>query len=100
MGAFRFERVPEVRGGRNVLEFDSSYDLAISRTFGYKEGTVEIRETERDGDARVFYDVLARDYNAEGEEEKPLVKRGRLITLTPEECRRRQDQYLDFSPVR
>jgi hypothetical protein len=94
VGVFRFERVPEQKGGKNVLEFDSSHDRAIARAFGYAEGSVEIRETERDGDRRIIYDVFARDYG----EGKPLTKRGRLLTLTPLEIRRRQDANLSMSP--
>lgn len=101
MGAFRFERLPEIKGGKNVLEFDSSYDRAISRAFGWEEGSVEIREIENLQDRRIIYEVSARDHrNREDDPPKPLVKRGRLLTLTRLEVRRRMDANIPMSPRR
>lgn len=100
MGVFRFERRPLADGGKNMLEFDSSYDRAISHAFGYEEGSVELRQKSADA-ARIIYDVYARDHRGgDNAPPKPLTKRGVLFTLTPAEIRRRQDQYLDMSPVR
>lgn len=97
VGSSRFERQPEVLGGKNVLEFDSSADRAITRAFGWEEGSMELREIERT-DSKITYEVLTRDHRSDPETPKPLLRRGILMTRPRAEIRRRQDQNLPMSP--
>lgn len=96
MGAFRFERQPPIaRSNKNVIEFDSSAELAIGRAFGYDPKTIELRETSRT-DAQVNFDVYAAEFSADDAPPKPLLRRGILKTITRQEMRRRQDGNLHF----
>lgn len=84
----QFERIPHVKGGKNLIQFDSSPDRAIARNFGYKEGTVELREIART-EAQVDYEVWARENYTDGQEPKALRKRGVLKHIPREEMLRR-----------
>jgi len=99
VGSRRFERQPEIKGGKNILEFDSSPDRALAKAFGWEEGSTELRLTESRERVEIF-DVYARDHSKEGSDPKPLTKRGVLRCLTAAEIRRRQDQYLPMSPAK
>jgi hypothetical protein len=100
VGAFRYERIPAVKGSaKNVIEFDSSADLAISRAYGYENGSVELRETDRN-ETRIVFDVFARDHRAEeGDPPKPLTKRGRLTCLTRDEAWKRDTSGPHYGSV-
>jgi len=85
----RFERVPPVDGGKNAIEFDSSADRAIARNFGLREGSIELREIDRNS-SQITFEVYARENYSDGQEPKPLRKRGILKQIPRDEILRRQ----------
>ena len=93
MGKYRFERATGCKddGQRQIINFDSSPKFSITKQFGYAEKDFELRETKRDSDRYVHYDVYAR-VRSGGSEQNPeygkLEKRGTLRETTTEELSR------------
>lgn len=90
MASCRFEREPVVEGGKNVLEFDSSHDRALSRAFGWEEGSVELREISRT-EQQIDYEVFSRSHGG-----TKLIRRGVLKQIPGAEILRRQSAGTNY----
>lgn len=81
MGSIRFERQPPLEGStKNIIEFDSSYDRAVTRVHGWEEGTCELNLVYEDEHKRVW-ELYARGFG-----ETKATKRGLLSALTRDEA--------------
>lgn len=97
MGAHRFEREPPVpNSNKNVIEFDSSAERALSRAYGWDESSVLVMETERT-DSVVTLEVYAAEYPGSEGDFKPSSFRGRLRCLTRDEAWRQQTTGPQFT---